>query len=94
MNTHIVTKALPGPNGVIPVGTEINANDFRKVDLLVSQRYLRPLQPAIEAEFEQRVLTVILKHLGEGGELVHLNRIPVTRGRKPGSKNKVNSPTQ
>lgn len=96
MNTHIVTRALPGPNGLIPIGTEINADDFRKVDLLIAQRYLKPLQPAIEAEFEQRVLAVITKHLGEGGELAHLSHAPVARGRKPGSKNKVkeNSPTQ
>lgn len=69
MNTHIVTKALPGPNGLIPVGTEIDASDFKKVDQLVAQRYLRPLKPAIDAEFEARVVAAVLKNVREGGEL-------------------------
>lgn len=78
MNTHVVTKALPGPNGLIPVGTEIDASDFRKVDLLVTQRYLRPLQATVDAEFEEKVLAVISKHMAEGGRLASLF------SRKPG----------
>lgn len=95
MNTHIVTRALPGPNGLIPVGTEIDAVDFKRVDLLVAQRYLKPLKSDIDSEesasFEERVIAVVLKHARDGGELASLlTPLPIIRkrGRRRGTKNK------
>lgn len=45
MNTHVVTKTLPGPQGPIDPGTEVDASQWRNTRLLESQRYIKPLLP-------------------------------------------------
>lgn len=76
MNTHIVTRKLSGPNGVIPIGTEIDASDFRNVELLVKQRYLKPLETAPDADFQKQVVAAVMKDIQEGGPLSELLRVP------------------
>ena len=80
MNTHVVTKALPKGNQTLAVGTKVDASEWRNTPLLVSQRYLKPLdavaepdgQTQPEASFEQQVIDVIKKNLSENGELRQL----------------------
>ena len=82
MNTHVVTKALSGPNGQLEPGTEVDASEWSNAPLLVSQRYLKPLDAVAEPDgqtqpsvtFEEKVVAVIKKNLSEGGELAQLLR--------------------
>lgn len=45
MNTHVVTKSLPKGEVVLPVGTEVDASEWRLAKSLEEQRYIKPLQP-------------------------------------------------
>lgn len=80
MNTHVVLKKLPGPNGqTIEAGAEVDASEWRNAPLLVKQRYLKPLDGVVDDgtqylvdNFEQRVIAAIKKDLLEGGELAQM----------------------
>jgi hypothetical protein len=81
MNTHVVLKTLPGPNGQkIPAGTEVDASEWRNAPLLVTQRYLKPLdavaepdgQIQVSASFAQQVIEVVKQDILDRGELYEL----------------------
>jgi hypothetical protein len=44
MNTHVVTKPLSTRDGILPVGAEVNASDWRLTRKLEEQRYIKPIQ--------------------------------------------------
>lgn len=71
MNTHRVTKNLPGPDGIIQAGTEVDASAWRNTSALESQRYLMPLSTKAALASAS------------------VNDLPKRRGRKPGSKNRI-----
>lgn len=78
MNTHIVLKKLPGPNGKeLKPGTEVDASEWRNTPLLVAQRYLKPLD-GVEAPTEagsvalsvvQQVTAIVLNDLAQNGPI-------------------------
>jgi hypothetical protein len=81
MNTHIVLKTLPGPNGQkISAGTEVDASEWRNAPLLVTQRYLKPLdtvadpdgQTRMPASFAQQVIEIVKQDILDRGELYEL----------------------
>lgn len=78
MNTHVVIKKLPGSNGHILPGTEVDASEWRNAQLLVAQRYLKPIDAVAEpdqtqtATFAQRVIDVVKQNLLDHGELYEL----------------------
>jgi len=82
MKTHVVLKKLPGPNGDIKPGTEVDASEWRNTPLLVSQRYLKLLDGVeaprevsetsiseLPSEFDQRVTELVLNDLRQGGPI-------------------------
>ncbi|HEX7334225.1 MAG TPA: hypothetical protein VF290_22155 [Pyrinomonadaceae bacterium] len=78
MNTHVVLKKLPGPNGKeLKPGTEVDASEWRNALLLVEQRYLKPLdgvEAPIEASAGSRSLTeqvtgILLADLAQNGPI-------------------------
>lgn len=82
--THIVLKKLPGPNGDIKPGTEVDASEWRNAPLLVEQRYLKPLDgveasidlPAeAEIDLRARVTEIVLEDLREDGPIAHALRM-------------------
>jgi hypothetical protein len=80
MNTHVVLRKLPGPNGEISPGTEVDASEWRNAPLLVKQRYLKPIDAVAEPDgqsqapmnFDKQVIDVIKRDILEGGELYDL----------------------
>lgn len=77
---------------MIPVGTEIDASDFRKVDLLVAQRYLKPLDPVVDQSLESQVVAIVLKHAQEGGDLASLFTPQTPQVKRGRPKNKTIDP--
>jgi hypothetical protein len=87
MTTHLVLKKLPGPNGELVPGTEVDASEWRNLKLLVEQRYLKPLDgveapanldsatalPIVGASREQIIATVA-EDLRNNGELAQIIR--------------------
>ena len=81
MNTHLVIKRLPGPNGQpIEAGSEVDASEWRNAPLLVEQRYLKPLDgveapvnsaPLDLSDFRGRVTEIVLQDLRENGPIAH-----------------------
>lgn len=46
--THAVVRSFPGPGGLLSAGAEVDASRWRNTELLVAQRFLRPIgQPAV-----------------------------------------------
>lgn len=45
MNTHVVTKPLSTADGVLPIGTPVDASAWTHTQQLVEQRYIKPIQP-------------------------------------------------
>lgn len=45
MKTHVVTKPLSTSDGVLPVGTPVDASDWTHTQQLIEQRYIKPIQP-------------------------------------------------
>lgn len=78
MNTHLVLKKLPGPNGELKPGVEVDASEWRNMALLVEQRYLKPLD-GVEAPTElvngkagsltEQVTAVVLADLASNGPI-------------------------
>lgn len=45
MNTHVVTKSLPTADGVLEIGTPVDASEWKFARQLEEQRYIKPVQP-------------------------------------------------
>lgn len=91
MNTHVVLKKLPGPAGELLPGTEVDASEWRTTPLLVSQRYLKPLDAVAEPDgqtqsqsFDERVIAAIKNDIQSNGELAQLltQIAPRARGKR------------
>lgn len=97
MNTHLVIKRLPGPNGQhIEAGTEVDATEWRNAPLLVEQRYLKPLDgveaPAHDAPLDLldvrgQVTEIILQDLRENGPIARALK-GIERGAIPATETK------
>jgi hypothetical protein len=45
MNTHVVIKPLSTSDGILPIGTEVDASGWKRTRQLEDQRYIKPIQP-------------------------------------------------
>lgn len=45
MNTHVVTKPLSTAEGVLDIGTPVDASQWQYTRQLEEQRYIKPIQP-------------------------------------------------
>lgn len=102
MNTHVVMKALPGPNGTLQPGTEVDASEWRNAPLLVSQRYLKPLD-GVEAQnestasesiqeptdFDRRVINIVLNDLKNNGEIAQFLKRQIPAAAKSRGREKT-----
>ena len=99
MNTHVVIKRLPGPDGKpIEVNTEVDASEWRNAPLLVKQRYLKPLDGVVAptemasadlADLRGQVTEIVLADLRDDGPIAHALRNmvqPRKSQREPQSK--------
>lgn len=46
-STHVVVRAFPGPGGILPRGTEVDASGWRNAEMLTKHRFIQPIGKAV-----------------------------------------------